>query len=497
MSTVGISAWGAYAPRLRLQRKAVTAANAWIAPNLAGKSKGERAMANWDEDSLTMAVEAARDALGPDDDRSHVDSVFFASSTAPFVDRLNAGIVSAALALERSASSADITGSQRAGLTALTQALSAVKAGASKTALVAAGEHRRARAASASELDFGDGAAAFLIAGGDTVADFLGHGAVTADFVDHFRGANSDFDYSWEERWIRDEGIIKLVPPAIVDALAAAGLGADKVDHFCFPSTFAGMAANIAKTVGIPAEAVRDNLAGVMGEAGSAHGLVMLAHALEQAKAGDVILVAQFGQGAEALVFKVTERVAVQRPARGVIGSLADRKEENNYLKFLFFNNLVEWDKGMRAEKDNKTALTTLYRNSDMILGLVGGRCAETGVVQFPRTRISVSPNKSTVDTQEPYRFAERKAKVLTWSADFLTFAMAPPNHYGMVDFEGGGRIFLDITDVEQGDVDSGLAVKMVFRIKEDDERRGFRRYFWKATPDRSAAAAQTAQAAE
>jgi uncharacterized OB-fold protein len=55
----------------------------------------------------------------------------------------------------------------------------------------------------------------------------------------------------------------------------------------------------------------------------------------------------------------------------------------------------------------------------------------------------------------------------------------------------------MDITDVEPGDVDSGLAVKMVFRIKEDDERRGFRRYFWKATPDRAAAASQAAQAAE
>src|ERR1700760_686181 len=146
MTPVGLSAWGAYVPRLRLQRKAMTAANAWIAPNLAGKAKGERSMANWDEDSLTMAVEAARDALGPDDDRSHVDAVYFASSTAPFEDRLNAGIVLEALALERSASSADVTGSQRAGISALAAALSAVKAGQAKTALVAAGEHRRARA---------------------------------------------------------------------------------------------------------------------------------------------------------------------------------------------------------------------------------------------------------------------------------------------------------------------------------------------------------------
>lgn len=208
-----------------------------------------------------------------------------------------------------------------------------------------------------------------------------------------------------------------------------------------------------------------------------------------------MILVAQFGQGAEALVFRATGKG--QRPARGVTGSLADRKEETNYLKFLTFNGLVEWDKGMRAEKDNKTALTTLYRNEDMILGLVGGRCRETGVVQFPRTRISVAPNNPAVDTQEPYKFAERRASILSYSADYLTFSMSPPNHYGMVVFEGGGRIMMDITDVAPGDVETGLPVRMVFRIKEVDEKRGFVRYFWKATPDRVAVAKAAAQAAE
>ena len=493
---VGITAWGAYAPRLRLSRKAAATANAWVAPNLMGKARGERTMANWDEDALTMAVEAARDALGPGDDRGHIDALYFASTTAPFTDRLNAGIVSAALTLEKSLSAADITGSQRCGLTALSQALTTVQGGAAKSVLVVAGEHRKARAASAQELDFGDGAAAFVVGGDDTVADFLGHGCTTDDFVDHFRGSGEEFDYSWEERWIRDEGISKLAPPAIKRALEAAGVEAGQVAHFCFPSTFNGMATSLAKKLGIPAEAVRDNLAAVMGEAGSAHSLVMLAHALEQAAAGDIIVVAQFGAGAEALVFRATENIG-RRPERGVTGSLADRKEEINYLKFLFFNGLVEWEKGMRAEKDNKTALTTLYRNEDMILGLVGGRCTETGVVQFPRTRISVAPNNPALDTQEPYKFADRKAKVLTYSADYLTFSMAPPNHYGMVDFEGGGRIYVDITDVEPGDVDTGLAVKMAFRIKEVDEKRGFTRYFWKAVPDRAAAAAPHAQAAE
>ena len=494
---VGIAAWGAYAPRLRLSRKAVTTANAWVAPNLRAKAKGERSMANWDEDALTMAVEAARDALGPDDDRSAIDALYFASTTAPFVDRQNAGIVAAALTLEKSVASADITGSQRCGLAALGHALAAVKGGAAQRALVATGEHRRARAASPQELDFGDGAAAFVVTAEPGAAEFLGRGSVTDDFVDHFRGADAAFDYGWEERWIRDEGIVKLVPPAIRTALEDAGINASDITHFCFPSTFSGMAASLAKTVGIPPEAVRDNLALTLGEAGCAHGPLMLAHALEEAKAGDVILVAQFGQGAEALVFRVTEKAADARPARGVTGALLDRRVEENYLKFLTFNGLIEWDKGMRAEKDNKTALTTLYRNQDMVLGLVGGRCRETGVVQFPRTRISVAPNNPAVDTQEPYRFAERRASVLSYSADYLTFSMSPPNHYGMIVFEGGGRIMMDITDVEQGEVDSGLPVKMVFRIKDVDEKRGFVRYFWKAAPDRSAIAADTALAAE
>jgi 3-hydroxy-3-methylglutaryl CoA synthase len=490
---VGIAAWGAYAPRLRLSRKAAASANAWVAPNLMGKAKGERSMANWDEDALTMAVEAGRDALGPGDDRSAIDSLYFASTTAPFADRLNAGVVAAALTLEKQLSATDVTGSQRCGLTALAQAWIAVAGGGAAQSLVVAADHRRARAASAQELDFGDGAAAFLITLDGGAAEILGYSVVTDDFVDHFRSSDQEFDYSWEERWIRDEGIAKLVPPVIAKALSTAKVDASAVTHFCFPSTFAGMAATLAKGAGIPAEAVRDNLASQLGETGCAHALVMLAHALEQAKPGDLILVAQFGQGAEAMLLRVGEGVAAARPARGVTGSLADRKEETNYLKFLFFNGLVEWEKGMRAEKDNKTALTTLYRNNDQILGLVGGRCRETGVAQYPRTRISVAPNNPAVDTQDPYKFADRAATVLTWSADFLTYSMSPPNHYGTMVFEGGGRIFMDITDVDQGDVETGMAVRMAFRLKEIDEKRGFRRYFWKAVPDRTAAAAAMA----
>ncbi|MEQ8948999.1 MAG: 3-hydroxy-3-methylglutaryl CoA synthase, partial [Parvibaculum sp.] len=105
---VGLTAYGGYIPRLRLQRKSVVQANAWVAPNFLGKGKGERSMANWDEDAVTMAVEAARDLLGPEDDRSHVDALFFGSTTMPFKDRLNSGIVSAALTLDENVRAVDV-----------------------------------------------------------------------------------------------------------------------------------------------------------------------------------------------------------------------------------------------------------------------------------------------------------------------------------------------------------------------------------------------------
>lgn len=486
---VGITAYGGYVPRLRLQRAAAAKANAWLNPGLMGKAKGERAMANWDEDAITMAVEATRDALGPGDDRSHVRGLIFASTTAPFSDRLNAGIIAQALTLETHLGASDAGGSQKAGVTALSTALTVAR-GAPKgvNILVAAADRRRARAASTQELDFGDGAAAFLVGDGDDVlAEWIGGAVSTVDFVDHFRGADEEFDYNWEERWIRDEGFAKIVPPVIRQALESAKLKPDAVDCFILPSTFKGVSESVAKKVGVKPEAVRDTLAANVGETGCAHALLMFAHALETAKAGQTFVVAQFGQGCEVNVFRATKKAEDWRPQRGVSGWLADRREETNYMKWLVFNKLVDWDKGMRAEKDNKTALTTLYRHNDQILGLVGGRCRETGTIQFPRSRISVNPNNPAVDTQEPYKFADRPATILSWSADSLTYSMSPPNHYGMMVFEGGGRIFMDITDVEPGEIDSGHAVRMVFRVKEWDERRGFTRYFWKAAPVRTA----------
>ena len=492
---IGIIGYGGYLPRLRLSRKAVVEANAWYA-QLGGKAKGTRTMINWDEDSITLAVAAARDCLGTDDDRRRVAAIFFASSTLPFADRQNAIVVGEALTLNRDIDVMDIAGSQRAGLSALSEAIVRAKAGVGDT-LVLAADSRIARAASAAELDYGDGAAALLIGSDNVLAEYLGSATVSVDFVDHFRLSGEDVDYTWEERWVRDEGISKLVPEAVRAALKNSNITAEQVDHFIFPTSFAKMETQLAKVCGIKESAVVDGLAQQVGDTGVPHALLLLARVLETATPGQTILLAQFGSGAQALVFRVTDAIKSFRPKTGVSGWLARGVEETSYTKFLSFKGQLRMERGMRGEQDKKTALTTLYRHREAILGLVAGRCERTGEVHFPPTRLSYTPGAAALDSQKPYKLAERKGKVLSWSAEYLSFNMSPPHYFGQIDFDGGGRILMEFIDIARGEVDAGTEMEMVFRIKDVDELRSFKRYFWKATPVRPQPSTEQQKASE
>ena len=486
---VGITGFGGYLPRLRLARKAIVAAHVWADPGLQGKAKGERTMCNWDEDAVTMAVEAARHCLA--DATSAPDAIAFASTSAPFADRQNAGVIATALSLGDDVASIDVGGSQRAGVSALVQSIAGVRSGLYRSALVVASDKRRTKAASAGELAYGDGAAAVTIGERNTLLEFVAAHSSTVDFVDHFRASGEAFDYGWEERWIRDEGLAKIVPPAVAKVLQKAGLKPGEVDHFVMPSTIGRAVAGIARQIGISDKAVRDNLDAVCGETGVAHPLVMLLHTLETAvEPGQTVLVVGFGQGCDAVVFRATDAVAGIASDRGIVAALANRLEETNYQKYLAFNELITLEKGMRAERDDyKTALTVTYRKRDMLLGLVGGRCKQCGTLQFPRTDICVNPQCKAMHTQEPFSFRDERASVLTWSADYLTYTADPPSHYGMITFDNGGRFMTDFTDVGVGEVEVGMAVKMMFRVKSYDHLRGFVRYFWKAVPVRAGAA--------
>jgi 3-hydroxy-3-methylglutaryl CoA synthase len=486
----GLTGYGSYVPRLRLSRKAAAEANDWFAPQMVAGARGTRAFANWDEDTITMAVAAARDCLPEHAARSRVRSLLLASSTLPFADRLNAGIARAALRLEENITAADLAGSQTAALTGLAQALTQVRAGVGDVLLLAA-DVRKTRAGSSQELDYGDAAAALSLGSENLIAECLGHASLTVDFVDRFRLAGQEIDYHWEERWVRDEGVLKLVPQVIQAALTQSATAAEAVDRFVFPSSLPKIQAQVAARCSVPAEAVVDPMEDSVGNSGVAHGLLMLASTLETARPGQIILLAQFGGGAQAFVFRVTEAITAFKPKRLPSEAVRSGVVETRYTRFLAYKGQLPVERGMRGEQDLKTALTTAHRHRDALTGLVAGRCRVTGEVHFPPSRISYTPGSPALDTQGPHPLAERQGTVLSWSAEYLSFHLAPPHQYGQVDFDGGGRILMDFTDVSLGDIAAGTRVEMAFRVKDIDERRGFKRYFWKAIPVRAVAATE------
>lgn len=477
----GIVGYGAYIPRLRIPRESIVAANVWMNPALAGLARGERSMTNWDEDSITLAVEAARDAMAGHE-RVAITGISLASTTMPFADRQNSAIVAGALRLPDGIGAADRTGSLRAGTGALADALAAAH-DEDGLALCIAADTRQARPASVQELGFGVGAAALFVGQKGVIAEHLGTYSRTEDFIDHFRPEGERFDYVWEERWAREQGFLRIIPEAIAGLLAETGVTADAIDHLLVPVMVRGVAQGVAKATGIPETALRDQLAANCGDTGTAHPLLMLAHALEDAKPGEKILLCGFGGGCDALLFEATDAITGYRPPRGVTGSLARRREEPNYMKFLTFNGLLDVEKGLRADEDKWTALSALHRNRDFLTAFMGGHCTQCGTLQIPKTRVCVNPNCGAHNTQEDEPFAEKPASVMSWTADRLAYSIDPPAHYGMVQFEGGGRLMSDFTDVDPDAVAVDMPVRMVFRIKDRDEQRGFVRYFWKAAP--------------
>ena len=476
----GVLSTGAYIPRRRLKRSVVHAANSWFAPNMRGLSSGEKSIANWDEDTITMAVDAGRDCLATYGDVD-IDALSLSSTTLPYADRLNAGIVKEAMNLSNACAAIDATGSLRAGTSSLIQAFKS-----EETHLCLAADLRKTRPGSEGEMLQGEAGAAVLLGKGTPIATLRGSHSLTLDFVDHFRATQEDFDYHWEKRWVRDEGFLGFFKDGITEALKKFGVKAQDLDHVIIPLPGKGLPRGLDKALGIKAEALVNTQHMDVGFTGTAHPLLMLAATLEKAKPGETILLTSFGQGADILLLETTAAIAKNEPKVGFQGHLKTRSEDENYMRYLFHRGLLDMDKGMRAEYDEKQPGTALFRDRKAVLGLIGGKCDKTGTVQFPKTDISVSQNDRAINTQEDYPLSNKRAKITTYTADSLAYSPDPPTYYGMIDFEGGGRMISEFSDVTEDDVEVGREMRMVFRIKAQDEQRKFTKYFWKATPVRT-----------
>ncbi|HOA36615.1 MAG TPA: 3-oxoacyl-[acyl-carrier-protein] synthase III C-terminal domain-containing protein [Bacillota bacterium] len=479
---IGIISYAAYLPRYRLNRMNIFSAMGWLNPALIMNAAGEKAVAGYDEDAVTMAAAAGKRCLQRFNP-AELGALYLATTTAPYKERQCANIVAGALCAPEGIRSADFTGALKAGTSALLAALELSAVNGGKQALVCAADCRLGKMGSLQEMIFGDGAAALLVGGDKPIALFKGSYSLSYDFVDQYRGAGTVYNRQWEERWVRDMGFEQFIPEAVTGLCHRCDLKPSDFAKVIYPCYFGAARRNINKKLGLDPAQVEDDLLQESGDTGTAHPLLMLTKALEEASPGDKLLLVSYGSGCDALYFEVTPEIEKFNHRKRFSDTLAQRTELDNYTKYLTWRRITPVELGLRGEEEQVTRWSMAWRSRKAILGLQGSRCKQCGTQQYPPQRVCVNPDCGVIDDMEPVNLSEKGGKIVSYTSDMLAATINPPAIYGNVDFNGGGRAMFEFADCTLDDLQVGKPVEFTFRIKYYDPKRDITFYFWKAVP--------------
>ena len=472
----GIVSVAGYVPYRRLQRSAV----AQVFGN--GGGKGSRAVASHDEDTTTMGVEAARLALRAAPTVAP-DGLWFATATPAYLDKTNATAIHAALRLPAEVPAFDFGGALRSGVGAV---VSALRAEGSGTTLVVLADMRDGMPTSADESAGGDGGAALVVGedspGHPAIAEYLGGASLTDEFLDRWRTVGDRRSKTWEERF-GENRYVALGEQAWVSALKGSGVTAEEIDKVVVTGMHARSTKALGRKLGVKPESLVDDLSATVGQTGSAHVGLMLASILEQSEPGQLVALVALADGADVLVFRTTPALADWSPSDSVADQIAGGADLP-YGKFLTWRGMVTPEPPRRPEPQ-RVSSTAAWRNEDWKYGFVGSKDRSSEAVHLPPSRISMKGG--AVDDMEPIGRADSVATIATYTIDRMAYSPSPPIVFAVVDFDGGGRFPVELTDVEPDSVEIGDRVTMTFRKLFTAD--GIHDYFWKAKPLRAGAA--------
>jgi 3-hydroxy-3-methylglutaryl CoA synthase/uncharacterized OB-fold protein len=468
----GILGWGGYLPYRRLDRTTISAVAG------TGGGQGTRTVASYDEDTTTMGVAAARLALAgaaaepgqPGQPRV----LWFATTEPAYLDKTNATAVHAALRLDPAVAAYDAVGSVRS-------AVGALRAGLDGThpALVVAADLRTGLPGGPDEAAGGDGAAALMVGSADdgpVLAELAGWASVTEEFLDRWRGPGGSASRLWEERF-GENRYAALGAEALKMALGEAGLGPADVSTLIVAGLHGRAARAVAARSGVPAGRVADRLDARVGNVGAAQPALLLLAALEaDAGPGRIIAVLTLSDGADVAIFRTTGALRQYQPARPLATQIAAGAPVS-YGTYLAWRGILPVEPPRRPEPARPSA-SAASRSRDWKFGFVGS-AGEDGEVRLPPSPLD--------DARRP--MADAVGTIVTYTVDRLAYSPSPPVVFAVVDFDGGGRLPVELTDVDAGEVRIGGRVEMTFRRLFTAD--GIRNYFWKGRPVRDADSAE------
>jgi 3-hydroxy-3-methylglutaryl CoA synthase/uncharacterized OB-fold protein len=455
MGARGIADAAVYIPHRRLDLRTVAAVAG------GGGGKGTRAVAGYDEDTTTMGVEAAR-LLRRSSPDVEPGVLWFSTAAPAYADKTNATAIHAALGLAPTVAAFDAVGSVRSSVGALFAAMTG-----RGTHLVVTADLRGGLPGGPDEAAFGDGAAAVLVADDDVqlLATAIGGGRATEEFLDRWRGPGDARSRVWEERF----GETRYVPLGVAaweDALKSADVTADQIAHVAIAGTHARAGAALAKQLGVGDRLVGTELTAVAGNLGAAQPAAGLVAALERSEPGQVVALVVLADGADVVLLRTTDRVAGWSPARAT-AALVDGGAPIDYGTYLRWRGLLAVEPPRRPEPARPSA-SAAARSSEWKFGFVGSADEEGEVHLPPQPRDG---------TEVP--MSDARGTIATFTVDRLAYSPSPPVVFAVVDFEGGGRLPVELTDVDLDHVRIGARVELTFRKLFTAD--GIHNYFWKA----------------
>jgi hydroxymethylglutaryl-CoA synthase len=458
-----ILTYGAYVPAGRLDRGAIAATLGQPA------GRGTRSVASHDEDSTTLGVEAARLAFSRAPEGARPERVLFSTVTPTYLDRSNAAVLHAALDLDPGAAAYDFGGAPRSGLGALLTALDG-----ETTALVVAADVRTGLPGSADETSGGDAGVAFLVGPGPGLAEVVASAAVTAEFLDRWRVPGEAHSRQWEERF----GQASYLPPAyraVEQVLKNAGVTREEVAAVVVTGLHERARGAVAKSLGAGASPVSE----AVGNPGTAQPGLLLAEALDSAAAGDLILLVNLADGADAVLLRATAELERARTWTPLSESVATATRAVPYPTFLTWRGMLHREPPRRPDPE-PPAPPASARHAAWKFAFVAGACAACGTRHLPALQTCMSCGH--VGDMEPVPLADAKGSVVTYTVDRLTYSLSPPVIAVVIDFDGGGRFQCELTDAGADEVTIGQRLEMTFRrfFQADN---GIANYFWKARP--------------
>ena len=334
----GIVGYGAYIPLYRIKSEEI--ARVWGEdPNRIIKGLGikEKAVANVDEDTTTISVEASRNALKRAGiDPKDIGAIYIGSESHPYAVKSTASIVAEAIGATPELNAADLEFACRAGTSALIMSLGLVSSNMIKYGLAIGADTAQGRPGDALEYSAGSGGAAFIVGKDNVVAEIEDHFSYTTDTPDFWRREKADYP-SHGGRFTGEPAYFKHVINA-TKGLLEKGYSLNDFDYVVFHQPNAKFPKTVAKKLGIPLEKIELGLlTPIIGNTYSGASLVGLANVLDHAKPGEKILVTSFGSGAgsDSFAIVVKDRIEEVRDKAPKVMDYVNKKKYIDYATYV------------------------------------------------------------------------------------------------------------------------------------------------------------------